>query len=381
MMKSMAMKDICHLDRDWVTTSLSTFLICGLVISYIPQHRRIIKAGTSEGFSPWFLLLGSTSAAAGMLNMIALQWPVIQCCNELSTGKCLEITAGVIQVALQWFLFSVILVLYLIYYPPQLKYVELDLDAHDSRPAPQHRYVRTTARSSDWNLSIILSWVVAIHLAGIIFTTFFLILTNPSYADPSTGTTGTEPSRQLSLWATFLGVSSALLAAVQYTPQLVRSYRLKVVGALSIPMMVMQTPGGVFMAVSIGRRPGTNWTSWGMFAVSAAMQGCLLVMCIFWKVRQHRLGLDDFGHRLKGGDGSSTPGSDETRVGEEDADAILRDREEIVGDVDIIGVDDIIDVDAGDAREETPLLAGSDAGKRKGKLRIRLGRIFSGRRA
>jgi hypothetical protein len=32
-----------------------------------------------------------------------------------------------------------------------------------------------------------------------------------------------------------------------------------------------------------------------MFAVSAAMQGSLLVMCFVWKVRQKKLGIDDFG--------------------------------------------------------------------------------------
>ncbi|KAH7929292.1 hypothetical protein BV22DRAFT_1029731 [Leucogyrophana mollusca] len=339
------MKDLCHLDRDWVSTALSTFLIYGLVVSYLPQHLRIIRAKSSEGFSPWFLLLGSTSAAAGMLNMFTLQWPIIQCCKELSAGKCLEITAGVLQVSLQWFLFSVILVLYLIYYPPHLKYVELDIDTYDSRPP---RHIRTAVRSDDWRLSVILSWVIAIHLVFVIFVTFFLLATR--HADP----TGNYPSHQLSLWATFLGVSSAILAAIQYAPQLIRSYRLKVVGALSIPMMVMQTPGGIFMAVSIGRRPGTNWTSWAMYAVSATMQGCLLAMCIVWKIRQRKLGLDDFGHSLKADDGSSTPASDETRLD---------------GEAFAVTTDGAEGMEEDDAEEETPLLAKSAGGhKRKSGL-------------
>ncbi len=76
------------------------------------------------------------------------------------------------------------------------------------------------------------------------FVTFVLILDSP--ADPS-GSART----QLSLWATFLGVSSAVLAALQYAPQIVHTYRLKLVGALSVPMMMIQTPGGFIMAVSI----------------------------------------------------------------------------------------------------------------------------------
>lgn len=36
-----------------------------------------------------------------------------------------------------------------------------------------------------------------------------------------------------------------------------------------------------------------------MFAVSGIMQGTLLIMCIFWKIRQSKLGIDDFGHPLE----------------------------------------------------------------------------------
>lgn len=39
------------------------------------KHYRIISKGSSEGFSPWFLLLGSTSSASGMLNMCVLDFP------------------------------------------------------------------------------------------------------------------------------------------------------------------------------------------------------------------------------------------------------------------------------------------------------------------
>ena len=156
------------------------------------------------------------------------------------------------------------LVLYIIYFPPHLKYVTLDLDGHDSRPPER---VRTNLKSDNWRLSIILSWIVLIHLSVFFclhqgwlfwltlvcnqkyralctFVTFILILNSP--ADPSG-----SARRQLSLWATFLGVSSAVLAALQYAPQIVHTYRLKLVGALSIPMMLIQTPGGFIMAISI----------------------------------------------------------------------------------------------------------------------------------
>jgi uncharacterized protein with PQ loop repeat len=142
----------------------------------------------------------------------------------------------------------------------------------------------------------------------VIFVTFYLLGT----------TIPDEPSTRLDIWATFLGVSSATLAAFQYAPQIVHTYRSKLVGALSIPMMLIQTPGAVFMVLSIALRwanqsnrpkfnltslyrPSTNWTSWVTYAVAGIMQGMLLAMCIIWKLRQSKLAIDDFGNPLHAG--------------------------------------------------------------------------------
>ncbi|KAH9927539.1 hypothetical protein B0H21DRAFT_763138 [Amylocystis lapponica] len=281
------MSEICVPHHDYTANVLTGLLCIGITVSYLPQHRRIIEAKSSEGFSPWFLLLGSTSSASGLLNMIVMQWGIVKCCRVLSVGDCLESTAGIFQLSLQWFLFVMILVLYMIYYPPHLKFVEVELDMHDSRP-PHH--IKTPVMSDDWRLSIILSWVVFLHIVSITFVTFLLLGTNPSPDAP-------QQERQISIWATFLGVTAALLSAMQYIPQLWHTYRLKLVGALSIKMMLMQSPGSIFMVLSIALRPGTNWTTWIPYAVAGALQATLLTMCLFWRARQRRLGIDDFGKR------------------------------------------------------------------------------------
>lgn len=90
-----------------------------------------------------------------------------------------------------------------------------------------------------------------------IFITFLLLLTSPSYPSP----VPSHRDTQIQIWATFLGVTSALLAALQYAPQLVHTYKSKLVGALSIKMMCIQSPGALLMVLSIALRPGTNWTS------------------------------------------------------------------------------------------------------------------------
>jgi len=217
-----------------------------------------------------------------------MQWGIIRCCRVLSMGDCIESVAGVFQLFLQWLMFTIILVLYMIYYPPHLKYAEIEIDTHDSQPV-QH-YV-TPIRSDDWRLSITLSAVVAIHFLLLLFVTLLLLgTTNPPPQLPRTPL--------VSIWAKFLGVSSAILTAIQYMPQIARTYELKLVGALSIPMMCIQSPGALAMVLSIALRPDTDWTNWITFAVAGSMQAVLLVMCFTWRHRQHKLGIDDFGHPL-----------------------------------------------------------------------------------
>ena len=77
--------------------------------------------------------------------------------------------------------------------------------------------------------------------------------------------------------AAFLGLSATLLAVLQYAPQIQKTYRSGLVGALSLGTMAIQVPGSVLFVLSLVFRPGTDWTSWLAFAVTGVMQGALLV--------------------------------------------------------------------------------------------------------
>jgi hypothetical protein len=102
-------------------------------------------------------------------------------------------TAGIVQIGLQWLLFTTMyvgfhssytfmltnydvrLVLYMIYYPPHLKYRLSTLgsttdevvayDTHDTRPLLSGTSKPVVTKSPDWWLSIAISWVVAAHLS------------------------------------------------------------------------------------------------------------------------------------------------------------------------------------------------------------------------
>jgi uncharacterized protein with PQ loop repeat len=235
---------------------LSLFL--GLFISYLPQHYRIISTGSSLGFSPWFLLLGLMGAWSNVLNILILQSHVVRCCTVVSAGLCFESLLGILQILIVWIMFALIVVLFVAYFPEGLKY----------QPTVPDMPMR------DWRDTQIVLWMLGLFhaAASLAFVPFVL---------------GYEETAR---WcASVLGVVSMCVAVVQYLPQLFKTWESKVVGALSIPTMLMQSPGSFLLAYSLAVRPGVNWTSWITYFVSGTLQGMLLAMCIAWALRERRM--------------------------------------------------------------------------------------------
>ncbi|KAK2733711.1 hypothetical protein FQN55_003166 [Onygenales sp. PD_40] len=84
--------------------------------------------------------------------------------------------------------------------------------------------------------------------------------------------------------ANIFGILAALLSSIQYFPQIYTTFRLRRVGSLSIPMMCIQTPGSLVWAASLAARLGTEgWSSWGVYVVTALLQGTLLAMGIYFE--------------------------------------------------------------------------------------------------
>lgn len=79
-----------------------------MLISYLPQHARIIKRRSSEGISPYFVLLGTTSATSAFANILLLPQSRqdVACCKELETFHCIAGLLGIAQLGVQWISFS-----------------------------------------------------------------------------------------------------------------------------------------------------------------------------------------------------------------------------------------------------------------------------------
>lgn len=96
-----------------LTVFLASFILLGILVSYIPQHIKIIKRRSSEGLSPWFVLLGSLSsiAAIGSVLVLPRSRADMACCKELTSGACAAALLGVAQIGVQWACFMFMYVL------------------------------------------------------------------------------------------------------------------------------------------------------------------------------------------------------------------------------------------------------------------------------
>lgn len=91
-----------------LTAYSSSLILLGILLSYITQHYRIISRGSSEGISPYFVLLGVTSANAQFGNILALpeSRADVACCKEVSPFECTAGLLGIAQIGTQWVCFA-----------------------------------------------------------------------------------------------------------------------------------------------------------------------------------------------------------------------------------------------------------------------------------
>ena len=125
-----------------------------------------------------------------------------------------------------------------------------------------------------WRTAIIVAIICLVHGLAIICISATLILARPHH---------------LRNWANALGIMATMLAAIQYLPQIWMTWSLGHVGSLSIPMMLIQTPGSFVWSASLAARLGLEgWSTWGVFLVTGCLQGCLLVMGICFEIKARR---------------------------------------------------------------------------------------------
>ncbi|KAJ9067511.1 hypothetical protein DSO57_1038408 [Entomophthora muscae] len=243
----------CSFTHDSFQLGVSLFILFGMFASYLPQHAEIILTKTS-----------AVSALCNVINIIITQKSAMGCCFSLGFGLCIESLLGVFQITVQWILFLLVNNAVL---PRRLS------PPFSHSPAPL---------SEEWLVSLRVFKAVCIHFFISALVTLLLM--------------GSRQSEHVAmLWAGFNGVFSMALAMVQYVPQIIETWSRKSCGALSIPMMLMQTPGAFLFAYSLASREGTNWTTWITYLVTGSLQGILLFMSISFHYQSNQTNGSSYG--------------------------------------------------------------------------------------
>ena len=133
--------------------------------------------------------------------------------------------------------------------------------------APTHTHVNPSAPTYRTALLVAATCIIHALVVIVLSVTFY-------FADPSL----------MQSWANFLGILATVLSSIQYFPQIYTTFHLRHVGSLSIPMMCIQTPGSLVWAASLAARLGPEgWSAWGVYVVTAALQGTLLAMGVYFE--------------------------------------------------------------------------------------------------
>ncbi|KAK1069042.1 hypothetical protein LTR74_005084 [Friedmanniomyces endolithicus] len=235
-----------------LTTGLAAVLLVGILVSYLPQHLKILSRRSSEGLSPWWVLLGALSSIAALGNILTLP------ASRQDIGCCQELVGDSVM-------------LFLIFFPSTTTTADLSssVSSLTSSPPPKRRD------------AVIVASLTVLALLFVSITSVALVFADPHHTQA---------------WANFLGTIAGLLATIQYVPQIWYTYRLGDVKSLSVITMLIQVPGAFLFAFSLWQRVGWDgWSTWAVYVVTGILQGNLLGLAIFYYVRSRRTGKSSAG--------------------------------------------------------------------------------------
>jgi len=236
-----------------------------LVLSYVPQIMKLIKTKNSYGISSYAQMLSFTAQTLTLFNIFLLQQKLISCCilGKYSIPSCMGYLIGFIQVFLQWCCITTIVFLFIRYFPSPInqEYTAIDMQGE--------------ILIREWR--IIIRVVYALVVMLVVIVSLSLIAVFMDWDEES-----------ITYLAGVYGVIATVFSLIQFLPQIRKTYSNKSVGALSIPSMLIQCPGSFVIVLFLAIQPGTNWTTWITYFAGGTLQGILLLLCIYYSIKNKR---------------------------------------------------------------------------------------------
>eukprot|EP00127_Corallochytrium_limacisporum_P000357 Clim_evm52s11 gene=Clim_evmTU52s11 len=230
--------DCATVDETYTGALIGFALVLAILLSYTPQHLKIILHRSADGISPWFLLCGSFSSLAILCNGLALQIHVIGCCISTWTPLgCTVELLKILQLGAQWLSLNIVFILVVCYAKPGERLLTAGVAV---------LYVCLCA------ISLGTGYILVYMYGG----GSFLLL---EYGD-------------------FMGAVGLGLVLVQYIPQLYTVIANRDVGSYSIATLMLQCPGTFVWTTFLATGHDSNISTWLPNFITACMQ--LILICV-----------------------------------------------------------------------------------------------------
>jgi len=238
---------------------LGLFLLIGTVVSYLPQHIKLFIKKSHVGISLETANFGLVVSWAHLCNFGAIQYYVtFQCCGDgVSNLDCFVNLMPFLQLVLIWACTALIAIMYVIYFDSNWL-IENGYDAE-----------------REWKVTKLVSYLdIVVHIL------FFVIFFALAY---STGIYSDE----IQAFGKTCSILTSIGLIVQWGPQIISTYKLKRVGSLSIPMLVLQA-GGVFLTAFFFSLSADNFWVVIPFFVSFFMLTLLAIIAIYYHLQEQK---------------------------------------------------------------------------------------------
>ena len=236
---------------------LGVFLLVGTLVSFLPQHVKLVLKTSHVGLSLYKGSVGTMTATSGLFYFTALQYyELFYCCPDAFT--CIGHVMPFLQLAMIVLCDVTILFLYVYYF---------DLKWYHDNGIDYHKAWAETKWAVLGTFSFQL--VLATTFLGIALTSGF-------------------GSDAMEIFGTVLIGFASVGQFVQWTPQIYKTYQLKRVGALSLPMIFLQA-GGAALTAYFFSLDGEGWYIWAPFVISSFLLTTLFLESMYYIRRAKRL--------------------------------------------------------------------------------------------
>ena len=290
---------------------LALVFFVGLTIVYVPQYYKIIKMTSSKGFSPWFLFLGYSASFLSCVNSIIYYLKSLLDCSR--GWDCMEKSYGFTLLCLQWLLFLIFYVLFLVYFDntPEPNNNNNNISLTDSSvPAISTSVSNNVSRKSRWiqcfkktfvattKGTVLIHFLIAqiVGLTALIFT-LVLLHDNDWNSNTSNDMNQNNVVVELRTGSKVMEVGTMIMFCLHYVPQILETIYLKNVGSLSLVTLGILCPGTFLWTYFLATQnsitgngdKSDDLSIWLPYLATGILQLILLIIGIYYEIRDRRM--------------------------------------------------------------------------------------------